>query len=171
MQFVAASIVWQAELLASWRGRRRRCGGSRSGRRSSSRGRGLVLHANVKGTKALNVISDMPCAKVRLQVGLNSLPVNSLPVAAAYKPLTGQMGHIEPRKVPCLQRLQREGGAAKVETVNNSCTQDSNCTLPLASCLASCNPLTGAPFAYPLHSYPATSCHPCNQLQLNARVH
>lgn len=27
-------------------------------------GRGLVLHANVKGTKALNVISDMPCAKV-----------------------------------------------------------------------------------------------------------
>lgn len=66
------------------------------------------MHANVKGTKALNVISDMPCAKVRLQVGLNSLPVNSLPVAAAYKPLTGQMGHIEPRKVPCLQRLQRE---------------------------------------------------------------
>lgn len=66
------------------------------------------MHANVKGTKALNVISDMPCAKVRLQVGLNSLPVNSLPVATAYKPLTGQMGHIEPRKVPCLQRLQRE---------------------------------------------------------------
>lgn len=159
MQFVAASIVWQAELLASWRSNgRRRCGGSRSGRRSSRRRRKLVLHANVKGTKALNVISDMPCAKVRLQVGLNSLPVNSLPVAAAYKPLTGQMGHIEPRKVPCLQQVQREEGEAKVETVNNSCTQDSNCTLPLASCLASCNPLTGAPFALLQVVILATSC-------------
>lgn len=63
-----------------------------------------ILHANVKGTKALNVISDMPCAKVRLQVGLNSLPANSLASWPAYKPLTGQMGHIEPRKVLCLQR-------------------------------------------------------------------
>lgn len=62
------------------------------------------MHANVKGTKALNVISDMPCAKVRLQVGLNSLPANSLASWPAYKPLTGQMGHIEPRKVLCLQR-------------------------------------------------------------------
>lgn len=102
-----ASIVWQAEAV----------GEAVGGEEGVEIGEGVegggglgvvVLHANVKGTKALNVISDMPCAKVRLQVRLNSLPVNSLPVAAAYKPLTGQMGHIEPRKVPCLQRVQRQ---------------------------------------------------------------
>lgn len=112
----------------------------------------VVLHANVKGTKALNVISDMPCAKVRLQVGLNSLPVNSLPVAAAYKPLTGQMGHIEPKKVPCLQRVQRERerGRKGIPSWRLSITVARKTPIALCHLPVACNPLTAAPLPCPL---------------------